>query len=73
MAFITSLISLLAALSFFLVFIPCNARLKHDFYKKTCPNVEKIIYNVASKKLLEAPVTAAGALRIFFHDCFVEV
>jgi len=64
---------------FFLVLVPCVARgpnalgLSYDFYNKTCPNVEKIIHNVVSQKLLEAPVTAAGALRIFFHDCFVEV
>ncbi|KAG6768320.1 hypothetical protein POTOM_027228 [Populus tomentosa] len=63
---------------FFLVLVPCVARgpnalgLSYDFYNKTCPNVEKIIHNVVSQKLLEAPVTAAGALRIFFHDCFVE-
>ncbi|KAG6767202.1 hypothetical protein POTOM_028392 [Populus tomentosa] len=63
---------------FFLVLVPCVARgpnalgLSYDFYNKTCPNVEKIIHNVVSQKLLEAPVAAAGALRIFFHDCFVE-
>ncbi|XWS54375.1 hypothetical protein CRYUN_Cryun10bG0084800 [Craigia yunnanensis] len=42
------------------------------FYNKSCPNVERIIHNVVSQKLLEAPVTSAGALRILFHDCFVE-
>ncbi|KAJ6990707.1 hypothetical protein NC653_019079 [Populus alba x Populus x berolinensis] len=63
---------------FFLVLVLCVARgpnaqgLSYDFYDKTCPNVEKIIHNVVSQKLLEAPVAAAGALRIFFHDCFVE-
>ncbi|XP_043717858.1 peroxidase 41-like [Telopea speciosissima] len=46
--------------------------LSYDFYKTSCPNVERIIHNVASQKLLEAPTTAAGALRLFFHDCFVE-
>ncbi|KAI3913554.1 hypothetical protein MKX01_022135 [Papaver californicum] len=30
------------------------------------------LHNVVSQKLLEAPTTAAGALRLFFHDCFVE-
>lgn len=47
--------------------------LSFDFYDETCPNVENIIRNVVTQKLREAPVTAAGALRIFFHDCFVEV
>lgn len=63
-------------LSLHLFFIPGNAAetlsLSYDFYQKSCPNVEKIIHSVVSQKLLEAPVTAAGALRIFFHDCFVE-
>ncbi|XP_068640235.1 peroxidase 41-like [Aristolochia californica] len=46
--------------------------LSYDFYKTSCPNVEKIIRTVTTQKLLEAPTTAAGALRIFFHDCFVD-
>ncbi|KAF8378917.1 hypothetical protein HHK36_030266 [Tetracentron sinense] len=46
--------------------------LSYDFYNKSCPNVERIIHNVVSQKLLESPTTAAGALRLFFHDCFVE-
>ncbi|EOX99064.1 Uncharacterized protein TCM_007682 [Theobroma cacao] len=61
------------------VMVPCSlgstnvVDLSYDFYNKSCPNVEQIIHNVVSQKLLEAPVTAAGALRIFFHDCFVEI
>ncbi|RVW51433.1 Peroxidase 50 [Vitis vinifera] len=47
--------------------------LSYDFYEKSCPNVERIIHNVVSQKLTEAFSTAGGALRIFFHDCFVEV
>ncbi|KAL6332745.1 hypothetical protein AAG906_014655 [Vitis piasezkii] len=46
--------------------------LSYDFYEKSCPNVERIIHNVVSQKLTEAFSTAGGALRIFFHDCFVE-
>ncbi|KAI3949886.1 hypothetical protein MKW92_003909 [Papaver armeniacum] len=49
-----------------------NRRLSYDFYNRSCPNVERIVHNVVSQKLLEAPTTAAGALRLFFHDCFVE-
>lgn len=35
--------------------------LRYDFYDKTCPNVERIIFN-----------EVAVVLRSFFHDCFVE-
>ncbi|MCL7026008.1 hypothetical protein MKW94_028730 [Papaver nudicaule] len=49
-----------------------NRQLSYDFYNKSCPNIERIVHNVVSQKLLEAPTTAAGALRLFFHDCFVE-
>lgn len=42
-----------------------------DYYSKTCPQVEQIIHGVMAQKQREAFVTAAGTLRIFFHDCFV--
>ncbi|XP_044490033.1 peroxidase 65-like [Mangifera indica] len=35
------------------------------FYKKSCPDVEIIIHNVVLQKLLETPVTAAGALSYY--------
>ena len=47
--------------------------LSYGFYDKSCPNLEEIIQNVVFQKFKEAFNTAAGALRIFFHDCFVEV
>ncbi|KAK1296478.1 Peroxidase 41 [Acorus calamus] len=46
--------------------------LSYDYYNQTCPNIEKIIYDVVFQKLSETRNVAVGALRIFFHDCFVE-
>ncbi|ERN09381.1 peroxidase 31 [Amborella trichopoda] len=46
--------------------------LSSEYYRESCPNVDRIVKNVVTQKLLEAPTTAAGALRLFFHDCFVE-
>ncbi|XP_002972219.2 peroxidase 41 [Selaginella moellendorffii] len=43
-----------------------------DYYKRTCPDVEKIVHQVMVQKFREAPVAAAGTLRIFFHDCMVQ-
>lgn len=48
------------------------AQLSLDYYKETCPDAEKIIRAVMVQKQKEAFVTAAGTLRIFFHDCFVQ-
>ena len=47
--------------------------LSYGFYDKSCPNLEEIIQNVVFQKFKEAFNTATGALRIFFHDSFVEV
>ncbi|KAI5057350.1 hypothetical protein GOP47_0027365 [Adiantum capillus-veneris] len=49
-----------------------GAGLSFDYYSKTCPQVEQIIKAVMVQKQREAFVTAAGTLRIFFHDCFVS-
>lgn len=47
-------------------------QLSLGYYSKTCPQAEQVIHDVMVQKQKEAFVTAAGALRIFFHDCFVQ-
>ncbi|KAH0668912.1 hypothetical protein KY289_023405 [Solanum tuberosum] len=48
-----------------------ESKLNVDYYNKTCPQFEKIIQQIVVDKQLAAPTTAAGALRLFFHDCMV--
>eukprot|EP01018_Ginkgo_biloba_P007562 Gb_11098 [translate_table: standard] len=48
------------------------AQLSVDYYRQTCPQVENIIRAEMIRKQAANPTTAAGTLRIFFHDCFVE-
>lgn len=49
-----------------------DAKLTVNYYKKTCPSMEKIISEAVTSKQLSNPTTAAGTLRVFFHDCFVS-
>lgn len=48
-----------------------NAHLKEDYYAKSCPQMQQIVSDVVMDKQLAASTTAAGTLRLFFHDCFV--
>ena len=50
-----------------------SAQLSPEFYKASCPDAEKIVTAVIEKKLKEDPGTAAGLLRLLFHDCFANV
>lgn len=50
-----------------------RAQLVEDFYGKTCPNVEKIVKQAVTTKFGQTFVTVPGTLRLFFHDCFIEV
>jgi hypothetical protein len=50
-----------------------SAQLSPEFYKDSCPDAEKIVAAVIEKKLKEDPGTAAGLLRLIFHDCFANV
>jgi peroxidase len=43
------------------------------FYKKTCPDAEKIIFDIVQKRVKEDTGLAAGLLRLVFHDCFANV
>ncbi|KAK3150506.1 hypothetical protein QOZ80_3AG0234070 [Eleusine coracana subsp. coracana] len=49
-----------------------SGQLSAGFYKTTCPDAEKIIFGIVEKKFKEDPGTAAGLLRLVFHDCFAN-
>jgi peroxidase len=44
-----------------------------DFYAKTCPAVDQIVGNVTAARFRDHPAAGPGVLRLFHHDCFVEV
>ncbi|KAG7532412.1 hem peroxidase [Arabidopsis thaliana x Arabidopsis arenosa] len=48
------------------------AILRTDYYQKTCPDFHKIVREAVTTKQVQQPTTAAGTLRLFFHDCFLE-
>lgn len=57
------------------IFMPnlVDAQLKTNYYAQICPNVEFIVRNVVNQKFQQTFVTIPAVLRLFFHDCFVEV
>ncbi|XP_047083601.1 peroxidase 44-like [Lolium rigidum] len=64
---------LLLLLGFLAAVAPlASAQLSPEFYKDSCPDAEKIVAAVIEKKLKEDPGTAAGLLRLIFHDCFAN-
>jgi len=50
-----------------------NAKLEPCFYKKTCPQVHFIVFKVVEKVSRTDPRMPASLVRLFFHDCFVQV
>ncbi|KAL1200632.1 Peroxidase 41 [Cardamine amara subsp. amara] len=69
--------SFLPVLFLVLVFAPfINSanppNLTKDYYTKTCPDFSKIVRETITPKQGQQPTTAAGTLRLFFHDCFLE-
>lgn len=59
--------------SLFAVVPTSMAQLRQDFYADVCPNVESIVRNAVTKKFRQTFVTVPATLRLFFHDCFVQV
>ncbi|KAL6013613.1 hypothetical protein ACLOJK_004111 [Asimina triloba] len=51
---------------------PCQADLSLNYYQQTCPKLEDIVQRVMIDKQISNPTTAAGTVRLFFHDCFVS-
>lgn len=50
-----------------------SAQLRQNYYANICPNVESIVRGAVTTKFRHTFVTAPATLRLFFHDCFVEV
>uniref|UniRef100_A0A161ZWE6 peroxidase n=1 Tax=Daucus carota subsp. sativus TaxID=79200 RepID=A0A161ZWE6_DAUCS len=62
LVFIVSLISGLA-----------SAQLSANFYSSSCPNVQTLVRNGINQAVKNQPRQGASILRLFFHDCFVNL
>lgn len=49
------------------------AQLSPNHYANICPNVQSIVRSAVQKKFQQTFVTVPATLRLFFHDCFVQV
>ncbi|RLN40780.1 peroxidase 44-like [Panicum miliaceum] len=49
-----------------------SAQLDREFYKTSCPDAEKVIFDIVQKRFKADAGTAAGLLRLVFHDCFAN-
>ncbi|KAB1223060.1 Peroxidase 63 [Morella rubra] len=64
------LVLFIACLSLFVT--PSLSELSLDYYKNSCPAFNQIMVDTITSKQITSPTTAAGALRLFFHDSFVN-
>lgn len=49
-----------------------DAKLATNYYQHSCPTMETVVSQVVTTKQISNPTTAAGSLRLFFHDCFIS-
>ncbi|KAL3727467.1 hypothetical protein ACJRO7_032229 [Eucalyptus globulus] len=66
-------VHLVLSLSLLLV-VACNAdgKLRKNFYKKSCPQAEKLVRDITWSKAQSDPTLGAKLLRMHYHDCFVQ-
>ena len=50
-----------------------QASLSPGFYDATCPGLQPIVRRVVARAVQMEPRMGASLLRLFFHDCFVNV
>jgi peroxidase len=57
----------------FLLIGTSSAQLSENFYSKKCPKVFNTVKSVVSSAVAKERRIGASLLRLFFHDCFVDV
>ena len=50
-----------------------NAQLTTNFYSNSCPNLYSTVKSVVQSAINKEARMGASLLRLFFHDCFVNV
>jgi hypothetical protein len=50
-----------------------ESSLEYDFYRQTCPQAEAIVRSSMARIYSEHQDVSPALLRLFFHDCFIEV
>lgn len=50
-----------------------NAQLSSNYYGASCPNLKTIVGNAMKEAVNREARLGASVLRLFFHDCFVNV
>ncbi|CAN1315149.1 Peroxidase 64 [Linum perenne] len=63
---------ILAFLVTFTIFFSAHS-LSHNYYDKTCPNLESIVTNAVKKAMSNDRTVPAALLRMHFHDCFIRL
>lgn len=66
--------NLLVTLSIICLLVSCaNSQLSPTFYDQTCPSLQRIVRSTMIRSVNREPRLGASILRLFFHDCFVNV
>ncbi|KAG0570920.1 hypothetical protein KC19_6G197300 [Ceratodon purpureus] len=68
----TASILLLLMVAVFATLSTTHAQLSTSFYKSSCPNAVNVITSAVNTAFNKRAASAAGVLRIHFHDCFVR-
>ncbi|KAK6917551.1 hem peroxidase, partial [Dillenia turbinata] len=49
------------------------SRLSYDFYRNSCPAAEEVVWTMMSQIVSEHKDVPPALLRLFFHDCFIQI
>lgn len=61
------------ALLLIFLLVTSNAQLSTNYYTSSCPALLPIVRSVVESAVAKEPRIGASLLRLFFHDCFVNV
>ena len=63
----------IVVLAVLLIFTGSSSALSKNHYSKSCPKVFKAVQSVVHSAISKQPRQGASLIRLFFHDCFVNV